>query len=63
MILDHVPIDLCLQLLGVGLVKAGDLQVGEVRYVLVPFHDDSEFQAAFAARAVADTALNPNGKG
>jgi hypothetical protein len=39
------------------------LDAGEVRYVVVPFHDKEERHTAAAARAFADTALNPNGGG
>lgn len=39
------------------------LDAGDVRYVVVPFHDKEDRQAAAAARAFADTALNPNGNG
>jgi hypothetical protein len=39
------------------------LDAGEVRYVVVPFHDKEERHTAAAARAFADTALNPNGNG
>lgn len=39
------------------------LDAGEVRYVVVPFHDKEERHTAAAARAFSDTALNPNGKG
>ena len=39
------------------------LDAGEVRYVVVPFHDKEDRHAAAAARAFADTALNPNGNG
>lgn len=40
-----------------------NLDVGEVRYVVVPFDTDFDRQAAAAARALAEAALNPNGKG
>jgi hypothetical protein len=39
------------------------LEAGEVRYVVVPFHDNNELHTAAAARAFAETALNPNGNG
>jgi hypothetical protein len=39
------------------------LDAGEVRYVVVPFHQDANHHGAAAARAFADTALNPNGMG
>jgi hypothetical protein len=39
------------------------LDAGEVRYVVVPFHQDTDHHGAAAARAFADTALNPNGMG
>ncbi|HKF20947.1 MAG TPA: hypothetical protein VKE93_05230 [Candidatus Angelobacter sp.] len=39
------------------------LEAGEVRYVVVPFSDQADRHAAAAARAFADTALNPNGNG
>jgi hypothetical protein len=39
------------------------LEAGEVRYVVVPFSDQADHHAAAAARAFADTALNPNGNG
>jgi len=39
------------------------LEAGEVRYVVVPFQDNSDRHATAAARAFADTALNPNGNG
>jgi hypothetical protein len=35
----------------------------EIRYVVVPFHDSVDHQAAAAARAFAEAALNPNGNG
>ena len=40
-----------------------NFDVGEVRYVVVPFDKDSENQTAAAGRALAEAALNPNGKG
>jgi hypothetical protein len=40
-----------------------NLEFGEVRYVVVPFHADSQRHAVAAARAFAETALNPNGQG
>jgi hypothetical protein len=39
------------------------LDAGEVRYVVVPFDDKLDRHTAAAARAFADTALNPNGGG
>jgi hypothetical protein len=39
------------------------LEAGEVRYVVVPFHDNSDLHTAAAARAFAEAALNPNGNG
>jgi hypothetical protein len=39
------------------------LDAGEVRYVVVPFHQDANHHGAAAARAFADSALNPNGMG
>jgi hypothetical protein len=39
------------------------LDAGEVRYVVVPFQDNTDRQAAAAARALVETALNPNGTG
>ena len=39
------------------------LDAGEVRYVVVPFHADAQKHAAAAARAFAETALNPTGQG
>jgi len=40
-----------------------NLEAGEVRYVVVPLNADSDRHAAAAARALAETALNPNGTG
>jgi hypothetical protein len=40
-----------------------NLEAGEVRYVVVPFHQDVHFQAAAAARSFAEAALNPTGQG
>jgi hypothetical protein len=40
-----------------------NLKAGEVRYAVVPFDPNSDRQAAAAARALAETALNPNGTG
>ena len=40
-----------------------NLEFGEVRYVVVPFHPDSQRHTAAAARAFAETTLNPNGQG
>lgn len=39
------------------------LDSGEVRYVVVPFDDREDRHAAAAARAFAETVLNPNGNG
>lgn len=39
------------------------LDPGEIRYVVVPFHQDADRHGAAAARAFAETALNPNGTG
>ncbi len=39
------------------------LEAGEIRYVVVPFHDSADRHSAAAARAFAETALNPNGTG
>lgn len=39
------------------------LEAGEIRYVVVPFHDNTDRHSAAAARAFADAALNPNGNG
>ncbi|HYX52901.1 MAG TPA: hypothetical protein VE783_05575 [Candidatus Limnocylindrales bacterium] len=39
------------------------LDAGEVRYAVVPFHADAQKHAAAAARAFAETALNPTGQG
>lgn len=40
-----------------------NLDDGEVRYVVVPFHEDFALQTAAASRAFAEAALNPNGTG
>ena len=40
-----------------------NLEAGEVRYVVVPFHDNAERHSAAAGRALAETGLNPNGQG
>lgn len=40
-----------------------NLEAGEIHYVVVPFHDDAGRHSAAAARAFAETALNPNGQG
>jgi hypothetical protein len=40
-----------------------NLEAGEVRYVVVPFHQNSGEHCAAAARAFSETALNPNGQG
>jgi len=39
------------------------LEAGEVRYAVVPFHDQADRHTSAASRAFADTALNPNGNG
>jgi len=39
------------------------LEAGEVRYAVVPFHDQADRHTSAATRAFADTALNPNGNG
>jgi len=40
-----------------------NLEAGEVRYVVVPFHAKSDKHCTAAARAFSETALNPNGQG
>ena len=40
-----------------------NLEAGEVRYVVVPFHQDAQLQAAAAARSFAEATLNPTGQG
>jgi hypothetical protein len=40
-----------------------NLAAGEIRYVVVPFHQDAQKHAAAAARAFAETTLNPTGQG
>jgi hypothetical protein len=40
-----------------------NLEQGEVRYVVVPFHEDVQRHTAAAARAFAEAALNPTGQG
>jgi len=40
-----------------------NLEAGEIHYVVVPFHPDSQQHTAAAARALAETALNPSGRG
>jgi hypothetical protein len=40
-----------------------NLDAGEIHYVVVPFHQDAQRHTAAAARAFAETALNPNGQG
>jgi hypothetical protein len=40
-----------------------NLEAGEIHYVVVPFHNDATHHTAAAARAFAETALNPNGQG
>ena len=40
-----------------------NLEAGEIDYVVVPFHSDAQQHTAAAARAFAETALNPNGRG
>jgi hypothetical protein len=39
------------------------LDAGEIRYVVVPFHEKEDRHTAAAARGFADAALNPNGAG
>jgi len=56
-----------------GALKAGvgyaayhnfvNLDAGEIRYVVVPYHEDSALHSAAAAHAFAEAALNPNGTG
>lgn len=40
-----------------------NLEAGEVRYVVVPFHQNTGRHQAAATRAFAEAALNPNGRG
>jgi hypothetical protein len=40
-----------------------NLEAGEIHYAVVPFHQDAQQHTAAAARAFAETALNPNGRG
>lgn len=40
-----------------------NLEAGEVRYVVVPFHENTERHSAAASRALAEAALNPSGQG
>jgi hypothetical protein len=40
-----------------------NLNAGEIRYVVVPYHEDSALHSAAAAHAFAEAALNPNGTG
>ena len=40
-----------------------NLEAGEIHYVVVPFHGDAQRHTSAAARAFAETALNPNGQG
>ena len=40
-----------------------NLEVGEIHYVVVPFHQNADNHSAAATRAFAETALNPNGQG
>jgi len=40
-----------------------NLEQGEIHYVVVPFHEDAQRHTAAAARAFAETALNPSGQG
>jgi hypothetical protein len=40
-----------------------NLEVGEIHYVVVPFHENADTHSAAATRAFAETALNPNGQG
>jgi hypothetical protein len=40
-----------------------NLEAGEIHYVVVPFHQDAQRHTTAAARAFAETALNPSGRG
>jgi hypothetical protein len=40
-----------------------NLEAGEIHYVVVPFHESADRHGAAAARAFAEAALNPNGRG
>jgi hypothetical protein len=40
-----------------------NLEAGEIRYVVVPFHQNAGDHRTAAARAFSETALNPNGQG
>jgi hypothetical protein len=40
-----------------------NLEAGEIHYVVVPFHENTEQHSAAATRAFAEAALNPNGQG
>jgi len=40
-----------------------NLEAGEIHYVVVPFHENAATHSAAATRALAETALNPNGQG
>jgi len=40
-----------------------NLEAGEVHYVVVPFNDNADHHSHAAARAFAEAALSPNGKG
>jgi hypothetical protein len=40
-----------------------NLEAGEIRYVVVPYHEDSALHSAAAAHAFAEVALNSNGTG
>jgi hypothetical protein len=40
-----------------------NLEAGEIHYVVVPFHGDAQQHASAAARAFAETAMNPNLQG
>jgi hypothetical protein len=40
-----------------------NLEVGEIHYVVVPFHENADKHSTAATRAFAEAALNPNGQG
>jgi hypothetical protein len=40
-----------------------NLEIGEIHYVVVPFHENAANHSEAAARAFAEAALNPNGQG
>jgi len=40
-----------------------NLEAGEIHYVVVPFHSDAQRHTSAAARAFAESAMNPNGQG